>query len=711
MVKTKIKSVRQLPTPSPSPSPTPNPGGGALNGWGISWNSAQTIAANKLNYLPNNDTNIYAHADLGIDNTGTVDVTSAIENAIATIQTLYTDGHTQGAVVAGTNQMLFFENGIYLVSDEIFGDSTILIKGESRNGVVFKLKNNSAGYGSAGTPKAVLRIGHGHHDTYKNFLSDFTIEIGAGNPGAVALAYTGHNNSGISNIRLRDPSNTALIGLSLGLHPLPIPTRIGGAANASPPINTLVAVGIHRCSDFLIEGFGTAIRAVDTMGAGQGFQSFTLTNPRDFGFWFDVSGALGLYNVDCTQNTTGAIGIHHQTSTGDRALTINQCNFAKTIASTTGAFAIRHVNTTNANTFGQFTTYVQDTTLSTNYNKGIMFGSTELRTTGTIATYYKAPTTFGGNSIAEVYSAAFTPQVQTAIAIPHDEIRYYSFPNSTDWASVVSNGSVTQIQAALDSGKPAVTLQGAQALLTAPINIPVSVRLFHPNRSGLKYADSNASTGDIPLINILGSPSDPPLEIRDLISADGTRSSGGIRHLIIKNTGGRTLILNGILATGLMLAGTPGICLINHAVLGGIIVGNGWKLYAQNLDIEQSNKQMILPSGLQTTGDCTARIYVGSNAQCFVNFIKSEAANDGFIADTGSTLAVWGHFHANTNSGKYYQNNGDARFSSVGCYITGGTPYNTFITAKRSSTTKTFASNPTNAVASRYVALAIERAT
>ncbi|MBD3882502.1 hypothetical protein IFO70_12095 [Phormidium tenue FACHB-886] len=656
--------------------------------WNIPWTANHTAAANKTNYYPKTANTINAVTDLGLDNTGRVDCTATIAAKIAEIDANVTNGQP------GNNskpEMLFFPDGVYLISDTVLGDSAVMIKGQSRDRTIFRLKANSPGYGDAATPKALFHFGHGNHDTYRNYLADFTIEIDSGNPGAVALAYTGHNNSAIHNLKIKDLANTALVGLSIGKHPMPTDSVVN------------VAVGIFGFADVVIEGFAIGLRFKEVnLGSGQGFVNLTVNNQRSYGIYAEAAGARLLYNVVSNQSNPNTIGFFQKSDNGARATSIVNCKFNCSVNSATNVPAINLI----AGNDNIPSLYVQNTSIDLKYSKGLVFNERELQPKGTIAEYYQGDTRWGGITVPQVFNPDFTPQVKSAIPFPHDEIRYYSDPNPNSWAVAPEKPTAAQLQATFNSGKPCIALQGASVIWNEPISIPASVRLFNPNRTGIFYADSMADSNDVYLLEVLGSPADPPLEIRDLISFDGYRGDGKMRYFIIRNRGGRTLIVNSWMADGLMLTGTPGICLINHLVAQSITVGDGWRVYAQNLDLEQRTKPILKPNGQESR----ARIYAGKNAQVYVNFIKTESSQGFVYADANATVSISGHFHANANDGYYFYGEADnARFSATGIWIFGGSPFMDFMSAQRNGVRKEFSPKNADPVAARLLALAVER--
>lgn len=118
------------------------------------------------------------------------------------------------------SKIIYFPNGTYLVSDTIsyshenlcnilWGlpsyelNRQIHFKGESRDGVVIKLKDNCKGF-EYGSKKPVVSFmrGESSNVAMTNTFEDITIDIGTGNSGAVGLVFFSNNSGGIKNVRI-----------------------------------------------------------------------------------------------------------------------------------------------------------------------------------------------------------------------------------------------------------------------------------------------------------------------------------------------------------------------------------------------------------------------------------------------------------------------------------------------------------------------------
>ncbi|MEM8782494.1 MAG: glycosyl hydrolase family 28-related protein [Planctomycetota bacterium] len=125
---------------------------------------------------------------------------------------------------AGDNRILYFADGTYDVSDTLlvssddFGFTTL--QGQSTDGTVFRLVDNSAGFG-AGDPagKAVVEFeGRNSADVFQNEFHNFTIDTGVGNTTATGLKFWSNNQGGVFDVKIvsGDAQGRGTAGLDLG---------------------------------------------------------------------------------------------------------------------------------------------------------------------------------------------------------------------------------------------------------------------------------------------------------------------------------------------------------------------------------------------------------------------------------------------------------------------------------------------------------------
>ncbi len=171
-----------------------------------------------------------AHAVLYPPDAGVVDITRPPYNAVG-------DGVFDNTAIfqqairdtVDRSRVLYVPDGIYLCRDRLnwgsgagfgfpFGHRLIL-QGQSEAGTIIRLAPNSPGFeGAAGSSKVFLDIYEGNTaNAFDNYVKDLTIEIGAGNPGAVGVEYQSNNTGAIRNLTIRslDPAGAGRTGLNI----------------------------------------------------------------------------------------------------------------------------------------------------------------------------------------------------------------------------------------------------------------------------------------------------------------------------------------------------------------------------------------------------------------------------------------------------------------------------------------------------------------
>lgn len=133
------------------------------------------------------------------------------------------------------SKIIYFPNGTYLVSDTISYsmeelrnfladlrhlemNSQLRFMGQSRDGVVIKLKDHCPGF-EFGNDRPVISFMQGEQSNIAmtNMFENITIDIGVGNPGATGLRYFANNTGAIRNVKIisSDPEYRGNTGLSL----------------------------------------------------------------------------------------------------------------------------------------------------------------------------------------------------------------------------------------------------------------------------------------------------------------------------------------------------------------------------------------------------------------------------------------------------------------------------------------------------------------
>ncbi len=137
-------------------------------------------------------------------------------------------------------RIVYFPPGTYLVSNtldktDVDGKyrSGMVLVGASRNDTTIRLKDGAAGYGNASQPKPLIYtsstllkgapdaggkdyLGKGEgNDAYANYVNNMTIDVGQGNPGAVAIDYLANNAGALRNLSIVASAGSGAIGISM----------------------------------------------------------------------------------------------------------------------------------------------------------------------------------------------------------------------------------------------------------------------------------------------------------------------------------------------------------------------------------------------------------------------------------------------------------------------------------------------------------------
>lgn len=126
----------------------------------------------------------------------------------------------------GDNGFVYFPAGVYLVRDTVGGGKfkRRILQGESRDRVVIRLADHAPGFDDPDRPRPVVSLydrfmdpASSNGQAFRNSVFDLTIDVGAGNRGAVALHYFNNNQGSVQNVTLRssDPDGAGKAGFAL----------------------------------------------------------------------------------------------------------------------------------------------------------------------------------------------------------------------------------------------------------------------------------------------------------------------------------------------------------------------------------------------------------------------------------------------------------------------------------------------------------------
>jgi hypothetical protein len=169
-------------------------------------------------------------AEFGATPGGRIDATAALQAAISATVGFHpgVDGHS----INVTNKVLLLRPGAFSVSDTLSGQDIrgmfqcyMSLQGSGASVTSIVLSDHSLKFASASNPRAIVFAasckdaasyapGNGE-SAFKNGVFDLTIDVGQGNPGAVALDFIGNNKASIMRVKLVGHRNSGVVGLSL----------------------------------------------------------------------------------------------------------------------------------------------------------------------------------------------------------------------------------------------------------------------------------------------------------------------------------------------------------------------------------------------------------------------------------------------------------------------------------------------------------------
>ena len=205
----------------------------------------------------------------------------------------------------GAAREIYLPDGIYLVTEPIrIGDKKKSLIGQSRNGTVIRLKDNSPTFQDPKRPTPVLSFAKSYKGWHfaQNFFQrvhDLTIDVGSGNPGAVGLEYHTNNGGDAFNLLIKssDPQKRGAVGLSQ-------------TAGSGPGL-------IHHVT---VDGFEVGSLITGSLHS-MAFSQIALTNQRVVGFenrgnTVSIEGLVSRNRVPALKTSGGHLALANAEMTG-----------------------------------------------------------------------------------------------------------------------------------------------------------------------------------------------------------------------------------------------------------------------------------------------------------------------------------------------------------------------------------------------------------
>ncbi len=171
--------------------------------------------------------------DHGAVGDGKTDDTNAIQAAVS-----YALDHS---IRYGAPRFVYFPNGVYLLSDTIYSKSKPVegksdkwngwragmnLIGQSRDGVVLRLADRARGFDDRSKPRGMIMtgseaenpkqnaVGAGNR-AFRHYISNLTIDAGAGNAGAMGIDYMVNNRGAITDVLIHAANGSGYAGIGM----------------------------------------------------------------------------------------------------------------------------------------------------------------------------------------------------------------------------------------------------------------------------------------------------------------------------------------------------------------------------------------------------------------------------------------------------------------------------------------------------------------
>ncbi len=158
-------------------------------------------------------------------------------------------------MLQGNGWLYYLPDGEYLINDSINYQGVIfkIIQGQSRDGAIIKLADNSPKFQDKSKPLPMFRTGNPPAIRFRNSLRNLTLDTGSGNPGANGIEFYVNNQGCMRDVLIRSGKNGDQPG-------------VAGLSLATPEVGPLLIRNIE------VRGFDTGI------DVKHGVNSVTLEN-------------------------------------------------------------------------------------------------------------------------------------------------------------------------------------------------------------------------------------------------------------------------------------------------------------------------------------------------------------------------------------------------------------------------------------------------
>jgi hypothetical protein len=499
------------------------------------------------------------------------------------------------------SKILYFPNGNYKITKKIEYTLTDLqntrgaeinrqihFQGQSQGGTVFKLEDHSPDF-EEGKETPVISFMKGQHSNIamSNTFENLTIDVGAGNPGAIGLHFYANNTGAVRNVTIRssDKIRKGKIGLAILKGP------------------------VSGCfiKNLTVKGFDYGVKVAD-YSIYSVFEHIHLEDQKKAGFWV-VDNVVSIRGIRST-NAVPALQL-----TGKHGMVCMLDSELKGLDDSQPAIV---------------------------FNGGYGYAR-NIKTKG----YAKSIETYKGDDVSESSVTEFSthPPISlfnsgklSSLHLPIEETPEPGWEQDLNqWANVADFGAIADgktdvtfaLQRAMNSGKKVIYFQPGKYLVDSIINIPPAVERINFMYSDL-IAGENLKKMDFKGAFKVTGENDTPLILEDLFAWE--KWNGG--HFLVEHASKRTLLLSDIhtqVGSQYMNSVSGGkvfienVCTTDENPKKKCFVFNGQKVWARQINPERSDPEVVI-----------------QNSDVWILGFKTEAKGISFNLEERSRAEIFG---------------------------------------------------------------------
>ena len=541
------------------------------------------------NFVLPADATVWDVTDYGAIGDGITDDTSAIQTAI--------DAAMNSNDRYSAPKMIYMPNGTYLISDSLearlFNTTTwngwragLFLQGQSQNGTIIKLANNTTGFGNASSPLPMIKTGSegtgftngGGNQAFRHYIRNLTLDVGSGNPGAIGIDYMVNNRGAIEDVTIRssDPNGAGYTGLAMD-RGWPGPGMV------------------RRVT---VEGFEYGISLRSQAQYSMVLKEISVSNQSVCGLLLDkntlsLEDFISTNNVPAIHVTDGrahlvVINASLNGVSGQDAIVCKGKLYARNVQSIDYDMVIDDTGSNNRDATG-----------------------------GSGTTVLTEHTTFGPFS-------AFSGMLQGAMQLPIEDFEVYHTDNLSVWENVATHGAIRNdgnddlaaLQATIDAGNPIVYLPQGNYHVSNTLVVRGNVRTIIGLAASIKLTSSFPAGA--PTIRFDGAA--PEGTALQFLRVYGTLEHNSKRTLAIKNCDVGSGYQNSVNGVGKLF--------LEDVIMGMMTIDYPQKIWARQLNIELSSGDYITNNG----------------ADMWIFGYKTENKNGSVLVNNGGRVELFGGF-------------------------------------------------------------------